>query len=130
MRALNTGRYLIGDVFDVLPTLPAGSVELVVTSPPFQAQGDDLVANDRIDAALTFARSDLAYRVVAILGLCWACPRPSQKRRSTSWNGRQHRGTYVPGVTSTNMLVSAAVRGAPGRTRTCAHGSGGRCSIR
>jgi len=22
------------------------------------------------------------------------------------------------------------VRGAPGRTRTCAHGSGGRCSIR
>ena len=90
MRALNTGRYLIGDVFDVLPTLPAGSVDLVVTSPPFQAQGDDLVANDRIDAALTFARSDLAYRVVAILGLCWACPRPSHARPT---NGGQPAGT-------------------------------------
>ncbi len=30
-----TARYLVGDVFDVLATLPPNSVDLVVTSPPF-----------------------------------------------------------------------------------------------
>jgi hypothetical protein len=32
---VSTARYLIGDVFDVLATLPAGSVDCVITSPPY-----------------------------------------------------------------------------------------------
>lgn len=32
-----TARYIVGDVFDVLATLDAGSVDLVLTSPPFWA---------------------------------------------------------------------------------------------
>jgi DNA modification methylase len=32
---VSTARYLIGDVFDVLRTLPAGSVDCVITSPPY-----------------------------------------------------------------------------------------------
>jgi DNA modification methylase len=35
-----TARVLEGDVLDVLPTLPAGSVDLVVTSPPYWNQRD------------------------------------------------------------------------------------------
>jgi SAM-dependent methyltransferase len=34
---MTTAHYLVGDVFDVLPILDAGSVDLVCTSPPFLA---------------------------------------------------------------------------------------------
>lgn len=34
---MSTARYLIGDVFDVMATLPDDSVDLVLTSPPFLA---------------------------------------------------------------------------------------------
>lgn len=31
---MSSARFVIGDALAVLPTLPAGSVDLVVTSPP------------------------------------------------------------------------------------------------
>lgn len=34
---MTTARFLIGDVFDVMATLPDQSVDLVLTSPPFLA---------------------------------------------------------------------------------------------
>lgn len=34
---MSTARYLIGDVFDHMAEIPDGSVDLVVTSPPFLA---------------------------------------------------------------------------------------------
>jgi hypothetical protein len=70
---VSTGRYLIGDVFDVLATLPAGSMDLVVTSPPFlalrsylpdgpprQSQGDRLRGHppaDDLDTLLAIANT-------------------------------------------------------------------------
>ena len=32
-----TSRYIVGDVFDVMGTMPDGSVDLILTSPPFLA---------------------------------------------------------------------------------------------
>jgi site-specific DNA-methyltransferase (adenine-specific) len=34
---MTSARFIVGDVFDVLPTLPVASVDLVMTSPPFLA---------------------------------------------------------------------------------------------
>lgn len=40
-----TARYLVGDVFDRLAEIPAGSIDLVLTSPPFLGQRDYLPAD-------------------------------------------------------------------------------------
>lgn len=48
---MSTARYLIGDVFDRLAEIPDGSVDLVVTSPPFLALRSYLPA-DHPDKAL------------------------------------------------------------------------------
>jgi site-specific DNA-methyltransferase (adenine-specific) len=45
---VSTARYLIGDVFDVMATLPDDSVDLVLTSPPFLALRSYLPA-DHLD---------------------------------------------------------------------------------
>ncbi len=47
------GQAYVGDSLDLLPRLPADSVDLIITSPPFALQRQNEYGNENEDAQVT-----------------------------------------------------------------------------